>query len=427
MVSIKISKNLINEAYIPFFNNWTRNEVLKGGGSAGKSVATAQRLIYRTLRYIGYNSLCIRQVQNTNRDSTLAELEKVITAWKLGDLFRINKSLGNERISCLNGNEIIFRGLDDIRKLKSTTFKTGPLCYVWIEEADETMKSDCLQISKVRLRGKPKKQGIKILDGYTIPKQVTYSFNPISAEHWLKEHFFDNPKDNTYILETTYKDNNFLTKEDRENLESLKYEDEVQYQVYVLNQWGIDSELKIFHNYVIEDFEINEGARTYQGQDFGFNDPMAFTRCYVHDQELYVFHETVAYNNTISDFMPKVEEFKREYITCDNASPGDIEEMEREGFRTITSQKGKHSVYDGITYLKAFKKIHIHKTNCPITAKEFKNYRWRQVKRNGEIVKLDEPLDKNNHCIDSIRYALEDLRLSTWVKPVKINRKRLGL
>lgn len=97
------------------------------------------------------NLLVVRQTGKSNRDSTFAILVHVIRNWKLGNLFSINQS--NLRIKCTNGNEIIFAGLDDTEKIKSTTFENGELTDEWLEEATE-MKEEDVQQLKIRMRGR---------------------------------------------------------------------------------------------------------------------------------------------------------------------------------------------------------------------------------------------------------------------------------
>ena len=97
------------------------------------------------------NLLVVRQTGKSNRDSTFAVLVNVIRNWKLGNLFSINQS--NLRIKCINGNEIIFAGLDDTEKIKSTTFENGELTDEWLEEATE-MKEEDVQQLKIRMRGR---------------------------------------------------------------------------------------------------------------------------------------------------------------------------------------------------------------------------------------------------------------------------------
>lgn len=166
------------------------------------------------------NLLVVRQTGNTNRNSTFALFKQVVRNWKLENLFIIT----DLRIKCINGNEIIFAGLDDVEKLKSVTFENGELTDIWVEEATETQEADINQL-KVRLRGGKSK------------KQMVLSFNPINVNHWLKGHFIDSGL--ATEVHSTYKDNKFLTEDDRKTLESFKEIDEYYYNVYCLGQWGV--------------------------------------------------------------------------------------------------------------------------------------------------------------------------------------------
>ena len=129
------------------------------------------------------------------------------------------------RIKCkLTGNEVAFAGLDDVEKIKSITFENGELTDIWIEEATECQEADINQL-KVRLRGGKTK------------KQMVLSFNPINIQHWIKKHFVDSGL--ATVCFSTYKDNKFLSDDDRRALEQLKDIDEYTYNVYCLGQWGI--------------------------------------------------------------------------------------------------------------------------------------------------------------------------------------------
>lgn len=216
-VKVNIKKRVFNDIYFPLLDNEDRYVVLYGGGSSGKSFFIAQWLIYKILTR-KMNLLVVRQTANTNRDSTFALLKEVIHKWKLDELFKIN----DLRIKCINDNEIIFRGLDDSEKIKSVTFESGELTHVWVEEATECQEADIQQL-KVRLRGG------------TTKKQMILSFNPVNVNHWIKKHFIDSGL--ATVVHSTYKDNKFLTDEDKKALESFKYTDQYYYQVYCLGQW----------------------------------------------------------------------------------------------------------------------------------------------------------------------------------------------
>jgi phage terminase large subunit len=66
---------------------------------------------------------------------------------------------------------------------------------------------------------------------------MVLSFNPINIQHWIKKHFIDSGL--ATVCFSTYKDNKFLTDDDRKALEDLKYTDEYTYEVYCLGKWGI--------------------------------------------------------------------------------------------------------------------------------------------------------------------------------------------
>ena len=222
-VNIKISKNVFNDIYIPYLENYDRYLIFYGGGSSGKSYFIAQRYIYKLIHPDRCNLLVVRKTGDTNRKSTFPLLKQVISNWNLSKHFKVNES--DMRIKCLfTGNEVAFAGLDDVEKIKSITFENGELTDIWVEEATETQESDINQL-KVRLRGGKSK------------KQMVLSFNPINIQHWIKKHFIDSKL--ATVCFSTYKDNKFLTDDDRKALEDLKYTDEYTYEVYALGHWGI--------------------------------------------------------------------------------------------------------------------------------------------------------------------------------------------
>ena len=222
-IEIKISKKVFNDIYIPYLDNYDRYLIFYGGGSSGKSYFIAQMMVYRLIHPERFNLLIVRQTGDTNSKSTFPLMKQVIKDWKLYEHFKINES--DKRIKCLfTGNEVAFAGLDDVEKIKSITFENGELTEIWVEEATECSEEDINQL-KVRLRGGSSK------------KQMVLSFNPINIQHWIKRHFIDSGL--ATVCFSTYKDNKFLTDDDKKALEDLKVTDEYTYNVYCLGQWGI--------------------------------------------------------------------------------------------------------------------------------------------------------------------------------------------
>ena len=135
-MTVEISKKVFNPRFLPLLEDDThRYMVLYGGAGSGKSVFAVQRFLYRLLTLPLCNLLVVRAVAATNRDSTFALFRQVISRWGLSALFTCKES--DLRITCANGNSVIFKGLDDTEKLKSITFPKGELTDILVEEASE--------------------------------------------------------------------------------------------------------------------------------------------------------------------------------------------------------------------------------------------------------------------------------------------------
>ena len=222
-ITFNVHKEVFNDCYLPYLYDKSKFLVFYGGAGSGKSFFIVQRYILKLLMEPRCNLLVVRQVGDTNRYSTFALFKQVISLWGLNKYFKINDLY----ITCkLNKNAVVFKGLDNIEKLKSITFPSGELTDVWIEEASE-IQEEALNQLIIRLRG-----------GKT-RKQIVISFNPISVNHWLKVRFFDREVEDCKVLHTTYKDNKFIDDDYKENLESFKETDPYHYAVYCLGEWGV--------------------------------------------------------------------------------------------------------------------------------------------------------------------------------------------
>ena len=393
---------LINDCYKQLLEDYTRYIVFRGGSSSGKSFFIVQRSIYNVCTVPGYNMLVVRAVNKDNHTTTFQEFLKCLNAWGIRDAFRVNSSNGLEEIQFKgNKNKIVFKGLNDVEQIKSFTFETGPLVCVWIEEANEATEDDFNQLD-LRLRGLS-----------AIPKHIILSFNPVDVDSWLKPRFFDNPLDKKIckIIETTYKDNKFLSDEDRQAIERYKDIDLYYYTVYALNQWGNRSTARVFHNVVIEDFDIKEYQLENRrfGMDFGFNHANALIGTGWKDGELYLFWEYYRKGQLNKEFIDSVlrTTLPKDYIIkADSADPDKIAEWNNAGYSVYGATKGPNSLMRGINYLKSLPKIHIHKTNCPNAAREFPGIKYRQLK-DGRICD-NEIVELNDDTVAAVRYANEE-------------------
>lgn len=400
-VQINIPWSAINPVYRTYWTDPRPVQIFFGGSSSGKSVFLAQRAVSDCLQ--GRNYLIIRNTASTLRTSTFNEIRKVINSGdpELAALFSVNKS--EMTITCANGHQILFKGLDDAEKIKSVTPEKGVITDIWVEEATECAEDDIRQLEK-RLRGYSDKS-----------KRLILSFNPILKTHWIFKRYFagfhdtDTLKqtDDLLILKTTYKDNAFLEPDDIARLESEK--DPYWYEVYTLGNWGVLGDV-IFTNWRVEDLthQAKHFDNIRNGLDFGYGpDPAAFTRIHYDAKRsrLYIFQEINGHELTNQDLAGLIRPVMGRYerVVCDSAEPKSIAELQLLRINAVGAQKGPDSVHFGIQWLKRQEVIIDRK--CQNTINEFQMYQWKK-NRSGEV--LPVPVDRDNHHIDSIRYALED-------------------
>jgi len=392
-INVNISKKIFNDVYIPYLETNTRFEIFYGGAGSGKSKFIAQKKIYQHLKD-KRKTLIVRKVGKTSRHSTFSEINQVISEWNLSKLFKVNKS--DMEIKSPKGS-FIFTGLDDVEKLKSISGITD----IWIEEANELTEEDLEQLN-LRLRGKS-----------DTLMQITLSFNPISALHWLKKRFFDVKQEDCTILKTTYKDNRFLDQNYIDQIEGLKNRDKVFYEIYALGNWGILGNL-VFTNYEVKEFDNNAFNKHYVGLDWGYNDPAALVKVAYHDKELWICDEFYHTELTNTELMEQLTDYSTYYITADSSEPARIKEFNQNGYIMASAIKGKDSIKFGIDFIRRHK-INIH-PSCINFLNEIQQYSYEKDK-NGNT--LETPIDMNNHLIDALRYAIEQLTRKSsinWLK-----------
>lgn len=387
-----------NPVYIPYFNKPQFLQIFFGGSSSGKSFFITDKIVLDTLK--GVNWLCCRNVANTIKRSVFNEVTKSISSMGLTQHFSINKS--DMIITCkLNEKQILFCGLDDVEKVKSITPQNGVLERIFIEEATEIKRDAYLQLKK-RLRGRTEHS-----------KHILMAFNPILKSHWIYKEFFSKWEDskNSYedeekcILKTTYKDNMFLTAEDRKLLEDET--DPYFYNVYTLGNWGVLGHV-IFKNWRVENLKklIPTFDKIKNGMDFGYSsDPNALIKVHIDKarKKLYVYNEHYQAGMSDDELVRVCRSFLgREYVTCDSAEPKTINYLANNGINAVPAIKGADSINRGIRWLQGYEII-IH-TECQNFKNEIEQYHWREDKYGNAMA---DPVDKDNHLMDAIRYACE--------------------
>lgn len=402
---------IVGRGYGSFWRSKARYRLVKGGKGSKKSKTTALNFITRIMQYPESNLLVIRQVMDTHRGSTFADLRWAIDKLCVNQYWKCTKS-PMEMTYLPTGQKILFRGFDDVHKLASITVEKGYLCWVWIEEAFEISSEEDFDKLDTSIRGEMPEH---------LFKQITFTFNPWSEKHWLKKRFFDkqSPEINAYT--TNYMCNEFLDEADIALYERMKRDNPRLYAVAGLGDWGIAEGL-VYDRWEVKSFEVDQLPESWKyrhvfGLDYGYtNDPAAFIAAAVNpdDRVLYIYDEHYQrgmLNNEIAAMIVN-KGFSKERIRADSAEPKSNEELRRNGILRVTpAAKGQGSLLHGISRIQEYR-IFVH-PKCQNTIAELSSYIWD---KKDDGTGKNRPVDKNNHLMDALRYAMEDI---TGFKPVE--------
>lgn len=413
-INITIDSSFFNEAYIPYLNREEKFQVFYGGAGSGKSYFIVQNLILKLLQQ-KQKLMVVRQTFATHRDSTFAEFKTALEYMGILDMCKISKTTLD--IELPSGSTIIFKGADEESKLLSISGVT----VTWVEEATEISKEIFDQLV-LRMRGG------------RLRKHMFLSFNPISATHWLKAEFFDNPRDDAFICHTTYEHNRFLEQEYIENLLDMKDRNPVKYDVYALGKWGTTGK-KVYENWVEADFDRyhlvknNIYLQSAIGVDFGYVSDattLIATLVDLENRKIYIYDEMYEHgllNNEIaSEIIAKG--YGKERIIADSAEKKSIDEIKGYGVPRIEpAKKGSGSIMQGVQFINQFQ-IYVH-PRCVHTIDELENYSYKKDNKTGQY--LNQPIDDFNHLLDALRYALEPFHKKNNRKIKTLSKSLFGL
>ena len=171
----------LTEAIAPSFykvHNFIKDHIythywMKGGRASTKSSFISIELILGIMKNPDANGVVLRKVERTLADSVFSQLIWAIEKLGVYQYWQIKKS-PLELVYIPTGQQILFRGADDPKKLKSTRFKKGYCRYIWYEEADEFFGME-----EIRTINQTFMRGGDLFD-------VFYSYNPPkSINSWV--------------------------------------------------------------------------------------------------------------------------------------------------------------------------------------------------------------------------------------------------
>lgn len=373
-----------------------------GGRGSGKSHFFAEMMIECHIAQ-KTDSVCVRENQKSLDQSVKKLLESKIEKLNAGAYFDVQDS----RIKAKNGGIIIFQGMQN-HTAESIKSLEG-FDRAWVEEA-QTMSQKSLDMLRPTIR-KP-------------DSELWFSWNPRLAT---------DPVDNllrgevlpprSIVIEANYLDNPWFN--DTTLLEEMEYDRKRDFDKYChvwLGQYQQNSEARVFRNWKVEECEPPNGVTFRLGADWGFSvDPSVLVRCWIEGRNLYVDYEAYMVGCEIDNlpalFM-SIPEAEKWPIVADSARPETISYMRKHGFpRILPAVKGAKSLEEGVEFLKSFDII-VH-PRCKHLIDELTLYSYKTDPLTGAVMPV--LADKDNHVLDSLRYACEGARRA--MKTQSVTRK----
>lgn len=377
-----------------------------GGRGSAKSHFYAGLVVDEAVRE-KLDVVCIREVQRTLDQSVKKLLEIKIQDYNAGDYFEVQ----DRRILTKHGGTIIFEGMqnhnaDSIKSLEGYD-------RAWVEEA-QSLSQRSLDLLRPTIR----KPGSELWFSWN-PNLAT---DPIDALLRCSE-----PPPDSVVVEVTFEDNPWFPDVLRKEMEYDRARDPEKYAHVWLGKYQTHSEARVFKNWSVEEFTRPAGTIHRQGADWGYSvDPSVLIRCDIDGKRLYVDHEAYMVGceiDQLPDLFDRVPDSRKWFITADSARPETIAYLQKHGFPKINPAiKGARSVEEGVAFLQSFD-IVVH-PRCRHLIDELTLYRYKTDPLTGKVLPLLE--DKNNHCIDALRYACEGARKALrpeMTKPLKYDNR----
>lgn len=382
-----------------------RFKVFYGGRGSGKTANVVSYLIEKA-RFRNSRVGCFREIQNSIKESSYAEL-----------VDEINRKGHTQEYRCVDGeithhitrSKFVFRGLwRNITAIKGMAGLTDVFC----EESENIS-----QVSWDTLIPTVRAAGSEII--------IVFNPNKETDPTWTNfvEPYIDKMVDGIYqdddivVVNVNYVHNPWFTEELKQHMNQMKAVDYDRYLWVYEGKFNKRSDEQVFGGkWRIDNFEVKpEWHGPYFGMDFGFStDPTAMVEVYIEElpggrRNIYINREYGKVGLEITDTPAAMEQSfpmaKRARWYADCARPETISHIKRSGFDIHPCTKWPGSVEDGVTWLRGCDSIIIHE-RCKEMQNEAAMYSYKVDKLTGNV--LTDIVDAYNHYWDAVRYALND-------------------
>jgi phage terminase large subunit len=383
-----------------------RHRALHGGRGSSKSHGFGRRLLVR-----GFEKperiLCAREIQSSIGMSVKALLDDLIPQLGFGptngDGFYLSQRYS---ISARNGTTVDFAGLrSNIDSIKSAEGFT----IAYVSEA-RAVSQNSLNVLGPTIRAPG--------------SELWWDWNPLLPTDPIDVMFRgeNGPPPGSIVRQINYLDNPWFGEPLKSDMEYDRARDPEKYQHIWLGGYQRSSEARVFRNWRIEECEPAPGSVFRLGADFGFSiDPSCAVRCWIEGRNLYVDHEAYRIGcevDNLPDLFMSIPEAEKWPMVADTSRPETISYLRKHGFPKIAAAiKGARSVEEGVAFLQSYDII-VH-PRCQHVIDELTLYSYKTDPLTGLV--LPVLADKDNHLIDSLRYATEGARRALAARPAAVS------
>lgn len=406
--------------YHPLYTDTDKFIILiTGGRGSGKSF-NASTFIERLTFEMTEAEKIVHQILYTRYTMVSAGMSiipEMMEKIELDGTTKYFKTTKTDIVNKMTKSRIMFRGIktssgNQTAKLKSIQGITTFVC----DEAEEWTNEE--EFDKIMLS--IRKKGIQ--------NRVIIIMNPCDSNHFIYKKYIEkthklveidgvqvqiSTHPNVLHIHTTYFDNlNNLSPEFLREVEDMKVNNPEKYAHVVIGRWADVAEGAVFKKWgIVKEFP-QWAKKVAIGQDFGYTtDVSAAVKCGIVDNALYVdelCYQSGMLTNALAD---KVRPYGLK-VFAESADPRLVDEIKLRGVNIYGVDKSGPSIKAGIDKILSMD-LYVTERSYNLM-KELRTYVWDKDKDGNYI---NEPVDKDNHLMDAIRYYVLGCLLGKILKP----------
>lgn len=393
--------------------------LITGGRGSGKS-SNASTFIERLTFEMTEAQKIVHQILYTRYTMVSAGMSIIPEMMEKIDLDGTTKYFKTTKTDIVNKmtkSRIMFRGIktssgNQTAKLKSIHALTTFVC----DEAEEWTDENSFDKIMLSIRQ------------IGIQNRIMIIMNPTDSNHFIYKKYIEkthklveidgvqvqvSTHPNVLHIHTTYLDNlENLSPEFLKEVEDMKVNNPEKYAHVVIGRWADVAEGAVFKKWgIVKEFP-QWAKKVAIGQDFGYTtDVSAAVKCGIVDNALYVdelCYQSGMLTNALAD---KVRPYGLK-VFAESADPRLVDEIKLRGVNIYGVDKSGPSIKVGIDKILSMD-LYVTERSYNLM-KELRTYVWDKDKDGNYI---NEPVDKDNHLMDAIRYYVLGCLLGKILKP----------